>query len=133
MLDDLHIHDFYRDAGRILLAMFNQFPVPATVYVEDISGPDMPDEYGLHSPRHLACLGAMTWLRQSGYIDFSQLVRQEAMEDAVLSHKGFLLLINTEAEPEENNAQLLNRAVRDGSSPQLQTLLERLMREFSAL
>ncbi|WHI47929.1 hypothetical protein [Microbulbifer sp. VAAF005] len=133
MLDDLHIHDFYRDAGRILLAMFNQFPVPATVYVEDISGPDSPDEYGLHSPRHLACLGSMTWLKQSGYINFSQLVRQEAMEDAVLTHKGFLLMINAGAESGQSNAQLLNSAVREGSSGQLQALMERLMREFAAL
>ncbi|WP_226877027.1 hypothetical protein [Microbulbifer hainanensis] len=132
MLDDLHIHDFYRDAGRILLALFGQFPAPSTVYVEDIAGPDTPDEFGLHSPRHLACLGAMTWLKQSGYIGFGQLVRQEAVEEAVLSHKGFLLLVN-KLESGESNAELLNSAVRGGSSPQLQELMERLMREFSAL
>ncbi|AMX02794.1 hypothetical protein [Microbulbifer thermotolerans] len=132
MLDDLHIHDFYRNAGRILLALFNQFPTPATVYVEDISGPDTPDEYGLHSPRHLACLGAMTWLKQSGYIHFSQLVRQEAIEEAVLTHKGFLLLIN-KVESGESNAQLLDEAVRHGSSMEMQALMERLMRAFSAL
>ncbi|MCX2782623.1 hypothetical protein OQJ46_06455 [Microbulbifer thermotolerans] len=132
MLDDLHIHDFYRNAGRILLALFNQFPTPATVYVEDISGPDTPDEYGLHSPRHLACLGAMTWLKQSGYIHFSQLVRQEAIEEAVLTHKGFLLLIN-KVESGESNAQLLDEAVRHGSSMEMQALMERLMRAFSTL
>ncbi len=132
MLDDLHIHDFYRDASRILLALFNQFPAPATVYVEDIAGPDTPDEFGLHSPRHLACLGAMTWLKQCGYIHFSQLVRQEAVEEAALSHRGFLLLVNKN-ESGESNAQLLDKAVRHGSSPQMQELMERLMREFSAL
>ena len=132
MLDDLHIHDFYRDAGRILLALFNQFPAPATVYVEDIAGPDAPDEFGLHSPRHIACLGALTWLQQSGYINFSQLVRQEAVEEAALSHRGFLLLVK-KTESGESNAQLLNSAVRNGSSPQLQGLMERLMQEFATL
>lgn len=132
MLDDLHIHDFYRDAGRILLALFNQFPAPATVYVEDIAGPDTPDEFGLHSPRHLACLGAMTWLQQSGYMTFSQLVRQEAVEEAALSHRGFLLLVK-KTESGESNAQLLDSAVRNGSSPLLQELMERLMREFASL
>ncbi|SHG13363.1 hypothetical protein SAMN04487965_3367 [Microbulbifer donghaiensis] len=132
MLDDLHIHDFYRDAGRLLLALFNQFPAPATVYVEDIAGPDTPDEFGLHSPRHLACLGAMTWLQQSGYMNFSQLVRQEAVEEAALSHRGFLLLVK-KTESGESNAQLLDSAVRNGSSPQLQELMERLMREFHIL
>ncbi|MFA0811784.1 hypothetical protein [Microbulbifer epialgicus] len=132
MLDDLHIHDFYRDAGRVLLALFGQFPMPATIYIEDIAGPDSPDEFGLHSPRHLACLGAISWLKQSGYINFSQLVRQEAAEEVVLSHRGFLLLINTDADSKQSNAQLLNSAVRGASSTKLQTLMERLMREFAA-
>ncbi|WP_226647671.1 hypothetical protein [Microbulbifer variabilis] len=133
MLDDLHIHDFYRDAGRVLLALFGQFPLPSTIYVEDIAGPDTPDEFGLHSPRHLACLGAISWLKQSGYIHFSQLVRQEAAEEVVLSHRGFLLLINAEENSGQSNAQLLNTAVRDGSSAKLQALVERLMRDFAAL
>ncbi|WP_444898624.1 hypothetical protein ACJJIX_14570 [Microbulbifer sp. VAAC004] len=133
MLDDLHIHDFYRDAGRILLALFGQFPLPSTIYIEDIAGPDTPDEFGLHSPRHLACLGALSWLKQSGYIHFSQLVRQEAAEEVVLSHRGFLLLINKEENSGQSNAQLLNSAVRDGSSAKLQALVECLMREFAAL
>lgn len=132
MLDDLHIHDFYRHAGRILLALFGQFPVPATLYVEDIAGPDTPDAFGLHSPHHLACLGAMTWLQQSGYIGFSQLLRQVAIEKAVLSHRGFVLLTNTQAEPGQSNAQLLSSAVSNGSSAKLQALMERLMREFAA-
>lgn len=132
MLDDLHIHDFYRDAGRILLALFNQFPAPATVYVEDIAGPDTPDEFGLHSPRHLACLGAIGWLQQSGYIHFSQLVRQEAVEEAALSHRSFLLLVRRDGSG-LSNAQLLDRAVREGSSPQLQELMEQLMQAFASL
>ncbi|WP_308367914.1 MULTISPECIES: hypothetical protein [unclassified Microbulbifer] len=129
MMDDLHIHDFYKDAGRILLALYNQFPAPATVYVEDIAGPDTPDEFGLHSPRHLACLGAISWLKQYGYIHFSQLVRQEAVEEAVLSHRGFLLLVSRDGGG-QSNAQLLHDTLRNGSSPQLQELMEHLMREF---
>ncbi|SDK29647.1 hypothetical protein [Microbulbifer yueqingensis] len=132
MLDDLHIHDFYRDAARILLALFNQFPAPATVYVEDIAGPDTPDEFGLHSPRHLACLGAMTWLKHSGYIHFSQLVRQEAVEEAALTHSAFLLLIQRDRDG-VSNAQRLDQIVRGGSSPQVQELVEHLMHEMARL
>ncbi|GAA5525989.1 hypothetical protein Maes01_02568 [Microbulbifer aestuariivivens] len=128
MLDDLHIHDFYRDAGRILLALFNSFPAPSTVYVEDIAGPDTPDEFGLHSPRHLACLGAMTWLRQSGYIQFSQLVREEAIEEATLTHHSFLLLVTRNSDG-ISNARRLNDAVRNGSSPQLEALMVELMQQ----
>lgn len=126
MLDDLHIHDFYRDAGRILLALFQQFPAPATIYVEDIAGPDTPDEFGLHSPRHLACLGAMTWLKECGYINFSQLVRQEAVEEAALSHRSFLLLV-TRGNDGTSNAEKLDQVVRGGSSPQLEELMVALM------
>ncbi|AOS97553.1 hypothetical protein AUP74_02130 [Microbulbifer aggregans] len=128
MLDDLHIHDFYRDAGRILLALFGSFPAPTTVYVEDIAGPDSPDEFGLHSPRHLACLGAMTWLRESGYIQFSQLVRQEAIEEAALTHHSFLLLVSRD-DKGISNAHRLNEAVRNGSSPQLEALVVQLMKQ----
>lgn len=128
MLDDLHIHDFYRDAGRILLALFGSFPAPTTVYVEDIAGPDSPDEFGLHSPRHLACLGAMTWLRESGYIQFSQLVRQEAIEEAALTHHSFLLLVSRDDEG-ISNAHRLNEAVRNGSSAQLEALVVQLMKQ----
>lgn len=129
MLDDLHIHDFYRDAGRILLALFQQFPAPATIYVEDIAGPDTPDEFGLHSPRHLACLGAMTWLKECGYINFSQLVRQEAVEEAALSHRSFLLLV-TRGEDGVSSAEKLDQVVRGGSSPQLEELMVALMKRL---
>ncbi|WP_043316899.1 hypothetical protein [Microbulbifer sp. HZ11] len=129
MLDDLHIHDFYRDAGRILLALFQQFPAPATIYVEDIAGPDTPDEFGLHSPRHLACLGAMTWLKECGYISFTQLVRQEAIEDATLSHRSFLLLVSR-GDDGMSNAEKLDQVVRSGSSPQLEGLIVELMRSL---
>ncbi|MCK7597230.1 hypothetical protein M0G74_08100 [Microbulbifer sp. CAU 1566] len=131
MLDDLHIHDFYRDAGRILLALFQQFPAPATIYVEDIAGPDTPDEFGLHSPRHLACLGAMTWLKECGYINFSQLVRQEAVEEATLSHRSFMLLVSRGADG-VSNAEKLDRVVRGGSSPQLEELMVHLMAQLNA-
>ncbi|MCQ3830452.1 hypothetical protein HXX02_13440 [Microbulbifer elongatus] len=130
MLDDLHIHDFYRDAGRILLALFQQFPAPATIYVEDIAGPDTPDEFGLHSPRHLACLGAMTWLKECGYINFSQLVRQEAIEDATLSHRSFLLLVSR-GDDGTSNAEKLDQVVRSGSSPQLEGLMVGLMAQLN--
>ncbi|WP_066965999.1 hypothetical protein [Microbulbifer sp. Q7] len=129
MLDDLHIHDFYRDAGRILLALFQQFPAPATIYVEDIAGPDTPDEFGLHSPRHLACLGAMTWLKECGYIHFSQVVRQEAVEEATLTHHSFLLLVSR-GEDGISNAEKLDQVVRGGSSPQLEELMVALMQRL---
>jgi hypothetical protein len=91
-VSDIHIDDFYRDAGKILVLLYNQFPRKVTLYVEDVSGPDTPDDFGLHSPRHQACFHTMMWLGSSDYLRYDQLVRQEALDQVVLSHRGFLLL-----------------------------------------
>ena len=42
-MSDLHIDDFYHDAGLILALLYAVFPRKTTLYVEDISGPDTPD------------------------------------------------------------------------------------------
>ena len=91
-MSDIHIQDFYRDIGLVLSKLFATFPRKVTLYVEDISGPDQVDEYGLHSERHLSSLSAMIWLKDQGYIDYESLVRQEAIDFAVLTEKSFLLL-----------------------------------------
>ena len=65
------------------------FPRLQTLYVEDISGPDEMDEFGLHSDRHLAALGAIQWLKDEGYIRFSSFDRQESVDDFALTAKAF--------------------------------------------
>ena len=62
---DLHIDDFYRDSAMILLRLYTTFPRKTVLYVDDICGPDAPDEFGLHSERHQSCFSAMTWLAES--------------------------------------------------------------------
>lgn len=89
---DIHIADFYKDAGRILVQLYKSFPRRVTLFVEDIAGPDSPDEFGLHSPRHEACLATMLWLAQSGYLSYESLIRQEAMDQVTLTQRGFTLL-----------------------------------------
>lgn len=89
---DIHIADFYKDAARILVQLYNQFPRPTMLFVEDIAGPDTPDEFGLHSLRHQGGLSTMLWLAQSGYLTYETLVRQEAIDQAVLTQRGFTLL-----------------------------------------
>ncbi len=88
----LHIDDFCRDCVRIMVLLHKRFPQKSTLYIEDIIGPDEPDEFGLHSPRHLACLGAALWLADEGYLRFGQTMQQQALDEAVLTHKAFLLL-----------------------------------------
>ena len=89
---DLHIDDFYRDVATIFLGLYAVFPRKTILYVEDICGPDEPDEFGLHHPRFEAGFSAMVWLAEHGYMNFQETIRAEALDQAVLSQKAFLLL-----------------------------------------
>jgi len=91
-MSDIHIDVFYKDACLILLQLYKNFPKKMTMLVEDIAGPDEPDEFGLASERHQACFAAMIWLAEAGYLSYLETIRQEALDQAVLSHKGFTLL-----------------------------------------
>lgn len=89
---DLHIDDFYRDTAMILLRLHSTFPRKTILYVEDVCGLDDPDEFGLHTERFHSCFSAMVWLAEQGYIHFHETIREEALDQAVLSQRGFLLL-----------------------------------------
>src|SRR5690554_23903 len=89
---DLHITDFYRDAAKALNQIYSSFPRLMTVFVEDISGPDSPDEFGLHSPRHQACFSTLLWLASEGYIRYQDTIPAGAIGQVNLTHKGFTLL-----------------------------------------
>ena len=104
----LQIDEFYHDAAKILVSLFDVFPRPVTIYAEDISGPDEPDEYGVHSKRYQACFAAMLWLGEEGYIRFQDVIRQDAVDQAVLTGQCFSALIAP---------QVGNEAIADGSLP----------------
>jgi len=91
-MSDLHIDDFYRDAGLILARLYAVFPRKTTLYVEDISGQDTPDEFGLHSDRFSSCFSTLLWLADTGYLRYESTIRQEALDQAVLTERGLLLL-----------------------------------------
>jgi hypothetical protein len=89
---DLHIDDFYRDVAFIMLHLYSSFPRKTILYVEDVCGPDDPDEFGLHTERFRGCFSAMVWLAEQGYIQFHETIREEALDQVVLTQRGFLLL-----------------------------------------
>lgn len=89
---DIHVDDFCRDVAVVLVTLWNAFPRRHTIYVEDVIGPDEPDEVGLHSTRFHACLGAMLWLAEEGYLRYDSLVYREAIDQAVLTNKTFVIL-----------------------------------------
>jgi len=92
LVADVHIEEFYKDLAKILLQLHACFPRKTQVFVEDISGPDQPDEYGLHSARHQSCFAAIIWLAEEDFIRYESTIRQEAIDQAVLTLKSFLRL-----------------------------------------
>ena len=144
MMSDIHIDDFHKDAARILVQLYRSFPRKSLLLVEDISGSDTPDEYGLHSERHQSCFGAAIWLAESGYLNYQETIRQEGLDQVVLTHKGFTLLSaraecvpGTETGNEElpesvrerqhSNIHQLREALRSGSSQQIQQVMQHLL------
>lgn len=89
---DLHIDDFYKDVAAILLRLYSQFPRKQILFVDDICKGEEPDEFGLPSTRHLSCFSAMVWLGEENFLRYDAPIRQEALDQVVLSEKGFLLL-----------------------------------------
>jgi hypothetical protein len=145
-MTDIHIDDFYKDVAKILLHLYVSFPKPTQIYVEDISGADEPDEYGLHSPRHNACFSTLLWLAQSGYIHYADTIRQEALDQAVLTQKAFLLLtayseladshpkVKTENPPSvkeefSSNIHQIRLALKSSSSVQIRKIVQYLLNQ----
>lgn len=139
-MNDIHIEDFYRDAALILIALYKHFPRKQLLFVEDISGPDTPDEFGLHTPRHLSCLQTMIWLGDEGFLRYEDIVRQEAIEQSVLTQRAFLLLSSVELPASEampssrsllisqyTHVQRLQNAVKSQDSLQVREEMRKLL------
>ena len=148
---DLHIDDFYKDVARIFTHLYASFPRKIILYVEDICGPDTPDEFGLPSPRFLSCFSTMIWLAEAGYINYDTHIRQEALDQVTLSQRGLTLLYsrcaiqsvsgssatetltddpdNTGAHAYPNNIARLRYALKHGSSHMLEQLVQHLLHQ----
>ena len=89
---DINIENFYKHIARILSILYTAFPSKTPLYVDDVAGVDDPDEYGLHSPDYNAGFFAMLWLADEQYIRYMDTIRQDGVDQAVLTHKAFLKL-----------------------------------------
>lgn len=89
---DIHIEEFYKDAAVALVQLYGAFPRRVNLFVEDIAGPDEPDEFGLHSKRHMACFGTLLWLAEEGFLRYVDTIRQDALDQAVLTQEAFIRL-----------------------------------------
>lgn len=91
-MTDLNIDDFCKDSAMVLCTLYQTFPRRHTLFVEDICGREETDEFGMHSDRHLACLAAMLWLAEEGFLRYGDTIRQEAIDLAVLTGRAFTVL-----------------------------------------
>jgi hypothetical protein len=89
---DINIENFYKHIAKILSILYAAFPSKSPLYVDDVAGLDDPDEYGLHSPHYTAGFFAMLWLADEEYIRYMDTIRQDGVDQAVLTHKAFLKL-----------------------------------------
>lgn len=89
---DIHIEEFYKDVAIALVQLYGAFPRRINLFVEDIAGPDQPDEFGLHSKRHMACFGTLLWLAEEGLLRYLDTIRQDAIDQAVLTRQAFVQL-----------------------------------------
>jgi hypothetical protein len=86
----------------------------------------------------------MVWLAEHGYLNFQDTIRAEALDQAVLSRRGFLLLTSRSelglvtpadsasvppsvAEQSLSNISQLRAALREGSSIKLQQCISYLL------
>lgn len=134
-MSDLHIDDFYKDSAKILVQLFKQFPRRQNLWVDDICGPDTPDEFGLHSERYQAGFSAMLWLAEQGWFDFVDMIHQPqlGLDQAVLSQSAFLALtanLEPMAEPpaiHNNRINAIRAAIKAKSSSQLEQQIQALL------
>lgn len=141
---DIHIDDFYKDVGEILLRLYNSFPRKTSLYVEDFAGPANYDEFGLPCERFTACFSTMIWLGDHGYLHYESTIHNEAIDQAVLTHKSFMILssrsnfsaddaaANRELpvavlESNQANVQQLRKALKSRSSSEIKTCVQKLL------
>ncbi len=129
-MSDINVDDFFKDAAKVLNQLYGMFPRRHTVFVEDICGFEGPDEFGMPTDRHLACLGTLLWLGEEGFLRYEDVIRQEAIDLAVLTGKCFTALCSrTTSIPTE---ETLPESVRAERATHIYQLRDALSAKSSA-
>ena len=125
---DINIENFYRHIAKSLHILYTHFPTRAALYVDEVAGVDEPDEYGLHSPTYTAGFYAMLWLADEGFISYADTIRQDGIDQAYLTHRGFLILTQITDElivdlvetPDASGGNVISLQPAENISPSLQ-------------
>lgn len=113
---DLQINDFYHDVAAALVSLYQSFPRQVALYVEDLIGHEEPDEFGLPTKRHQACLGTLLWLADEGYLRYDNTIQFLALDQAVLTEKGFVRLSRAVPDARESGSDLPPSVLRARST-----------------
>jgi hypothetical protein len=146
-MTDINVDDFFNDAARALVLLYQVFPRRKPVYVEDISGQEEPDEFGMHSERYRACFGTLLWLGEEGLLRYEQTINSDAIDQAVLTARCFALLSNPQVATVRSATDLpesialerssliyrLQSAVRDRSSMEVRLTMQQLLTAMAGL
>ncbi len=111
-MTDINVDDFFKDAARVLVALYGVFPRRHTIFVDDIYAAEEPDEFGLHSDRYQACFGTLLWLGEEDYVRFEEVIRNEAIDQAVLTGRAFTLLSSPAGALGDDEADNLPEMIR---------------------
>ena len=115
---DLQIDEFCRNVARALLRVHSAFPQPIVLFVEDLIGTTEVDEFGLHPPEHRACFSALLWLGSEQYLRFGETIKQEALDQVVLTERTLLKLHRSGA-ANRPHLEAMRGALKARSSSQL--------------
>ena len=111
-MTDINVDDFFKDAAKVLVALYGVFPRRHAIFVEDIHAAEEPDEFGLHSARYQACFSALLWLGEENYLRYEDTINGEAIDQAILTGRCFTLLSSPGAKPEHATDPALPELVR---------------------
>ena len=131
-MTDINIDDFFKDGAKVLSTLYSVFPRRHSIFVEDICGPEEPDEFGMRSQRHMSCFGTLLWLGEEGYLRYEEVIRQEAIDQAVLSARCFTVLSTPAAIDEHQDTAHLPRSVRAERATSIHRIREALKQRSSA-
>jgi len=129
MSADIHIDEFNRDTAVALIRLYNNFPNPMALYVDDITRVDDADEYGVISERHQRCIGALLWLAEEKIIRYRDTIGFDGIEQAVLSLQALHAL---HSKPETGVAISIIDEIRDAMREKSSESLKRVMQQFYA-
>jgi hypothetical protein len=124
---DLHIDDFRKDLAVVLIRLFNNFPRPHAIYLDEICPESETDEYGLVSKRYLAAMATLIWMGEEGMLRYQSVLPNEGIDQAVLTLGAWKHLMSLNEPSGQQGVKRIDRlrnALKSRSSTQLEAAVD---------